>query len=483
MGDTFRRAAEIESGTYRASPGPSAANRDGWRDEVSSVHLDEWDVYRRVPEVRASVDWLSNAMSRVTFFGAWKPESGSAEPQPIEDNYRLTRPVADMFGGPLEQAILASRWYMYQLVSGECVIAAVHPTMEERRRYAILDDWLWVIKSAKEAPQRPTQPVTITWETPRGNIQREFIPADLPEDVIYHHYRQVDPDVPSRVISATKTAMEAIETLLNVTDGINAASLSQIVTSKMVVMSADVTIPGYGSASTPDGQDEDSVLSGLNKLMAKTIRNRRSASSHAPIILRTSIPTTTAPVSSSIAPLDLSTDYEDKALDILDWMSRRIAVSFGVPSEVVNSIRDQNHWNALYTGLDGARIVIAPAAAEFSRLMTSLWYQWQLRESGVDIATIKRVCIWYDTSALVQDPDRSETLLELLRIDPTLVTKTEVRDAVGLPAKPDEDFLPPPASPPSNRPTSANVNGASRVPGFPQPQSRRVNIRALSLGA
>jgi hypothetical protein len=487
----FSANPEPETGAFELSTGSPtlSANVEGWRRERTGRHranwtATAWDVYRYTPEVRAAVDWRTRAMSRVKLFAAWVPEDGG-DPQPIEETAEtkpLVDPVRELFGGPLQQASVLQQWERYRLVTGECIIAAVRPTIEERQRFAVLDEWLWMVRDASIATDHGT--ITLTWETSRGAITRRFDVDAIPEDVIYHHDRVRDPANPAVTDSPTRAVMDDAEIITNVSDSINAMSMSRIATAQMLVVSSDVTIPGYGNPATPD--EEDPVMAGLVDTMGERVEQRRDPISRVPLIFRTASRSSETPVSNAVTTIDTTTRYDEHTLDILDWESRRIAIAFNVPAEVTNGAADPNHWNALYEGMDGARIVIAPDAADFCRLVTEIWYQWQLVTRGVPVATVRRVTVWYDASALVQDPDRSATMIALRQADPGAVTTQEVRRACGLPSEPDEPDSAPPQPVPVQRrsPTAGEVRGGAqaavpsipgggrplmRNPGFPTP--------------
>jgi len=454
-----------------------------------------WDAYRDIPEVRATVDWLTNAMSRVRLYAGSIPDDGG-EPQPLDvndpDNEPLIQPVRELFGGPLHQARMLGLWYLYRLVAGQCIIAAVEPTPEERIRYAILDEWLWMIRDASpvSGALRNRPEITLTWETPRGRITRTFDPDKVPDDIVFYHYRYRDPRSPERVDAPMRAALDDAELLRNVADSLNALAMSRIGTAPMIAVSSDVTIPGFGGPHAPEG--EDPVLAGLVDTMGQRVDHRRDPISRTPMVFRTSIRSDKAPIGNAIEVLDTSVGYDERTLDVLNWAAKRVATAFSAPAEVANGSSDPNHWNALYEGLDGARIVIAPAAAELCLLVQQLWCEWRMAKRKVPVDQIKRTTIWYDTSALVQDPDRSATLIELRRTDPSLVTAQEVRRAAGLPSEPEEPDMAPTAGddPDTDATTTTGqvprINGVTpavptipgsgpviRSPGFPTAGSRR----------
>lgn len=493
---TFTR--QPETGSYHIGSSTLAANVEGWRSERqggSRSHWtpDAWDAYRRIPEVKAAIDWRIRAMSRVRLYAAWIPDDGS-EPQPIEEDAQ-TKPivdaVAELFGGPLYQADMLRQAYLYKLVAGEFIVAAVQPTIEERRQLAILDEWLWMVRDASIVTNQNTATqITLTWETSRGSITRQFQTDDVPDDVLYRHYRDRDPANPSQTYSPMRAVLDDAEILTNVTDSINAMSMSRIATAQMLAVSSDVTIPGFGGPATPE--DEDPVMAGLVDTMGTRVKQRREPISRVPLIFRTAVPSSDAPVSNAVTTIDTTTRYDERSLDILDWQSRRIAIALNVPAEVTNGNTDPNHWNALQEGMDGARIVIAPDANDLARFFFEMWCQWRMITTGVPVATVKRVTLWPDTSALVQDPDRSATLLAIRQTDPGMVTTQEVRRAAGLPSEPEETDIAPPTPEmrdPNRRrrnvadqprtgadPAVPSIPGSgvpiNRSPGFPTPPAQ-----------
>lgn len=476
------------------------ANVDGWRREARSGDGDArsnwaasaWDAYR-IPEVRAAVNWLTNAMSRVRLYPAWIPDD-NGDPQPIADGdpnaEALIAPVRELFGGPLQQAEMLRRWYLYRLVAGECIIAAVRPTMQERRDHAILDEWLWMVRDAAPMSGSSTSEITLSWRTRRGQVTRRVDPGDPGADVVLIHDRKTDPANPALPDSPTRAILDDAELMRNVADSINATSVSRIAGVQMLAATPGVTIPGFGSAAAPE--DEDPVLAGLVDTMGQRVEHRRDPL--VPIVFRTS--DNEKSIGDQVMPVDLTSRYDERTLDILDWVSRRVAITYSVPVEVTNGTMDTNHWNALYDGQDGARIVIAPDAADFCRMLDECWVQWQRIARGVPASIVRTATIWYDASALVQDPDRSATMIALRQADPTLVTGQEVRRAVGLSGEPDEvDFAPTPAAsaaaPPPDRSDPrlnsgqaavASIPGSGRpvvrVPGYPTPPRVRAGPRA-----
>ena len=310
---TFTR--KPEAGSYQLEPGSRAfeANVSDWRRRTSGTRHGEhsvWDVYRTVPEVKAAVDWRIRAMSRVRLYPAWIPDDGS-EPQPIEETAQ-TKPivdaVAELFGGPLYQANMLRQAYLYKLVAGEFIVAAVQPTIEERSRLAIMDDWVWMVRDASIVTDQTNAQITLTWETSRGAITRKFQTDDVPDDVLYRHYRDRDPAIPSQTYSPVRAVLGDAEILTNVSDSINAMSMSRIATAQMLTVSSDVTIPGFGGPATPE--DEDPVMACLVDTMGTRVQQRREPISRVPLIFRTSVPSSEAPVSNAVATIDTTTRYD-----------------------------------------------------------------------------------------------------------------------------------------------------------------------------
>lgn len=470
--------------------GPSQANVDAWRKESRSSgenwERSAWDAYRGIPEVRNAVDWLAKSASRVRLYAAWEPTDGT-DPQPIEDtpqNRVLLQPMRELFGGSLKQASIQRQWYRYRLVAGKSLIAAVRPTSDERARYRIRDEWLWKIQSAREITDgNRIGDLTLTWKTYSGSISRTLETRagslHIPDDVVIMLSRVEDPDQPDRTLSTVQSVMGAAETLVNVSDSINATSLSRLSMSGIIAYTPDMTIPGQ----SPIDPDEDPVIAGMMTQIAANTENRRSAAAAAPHLWRSALSATEAPISNQLAHIDTSSRYDERTLDIVDWQTRRIAIGMSTPVEITNGETDQNHWNALYTGQDGVRVVIGPDMAELAMLVDDTWQDIRLEQLGVPDNIRRKVTVWWDGSSLTQDPDRSATALEARRIDPTIITDGEVRKAIGLPSTKPQSRETTTSVVVSPRSQSSRTNGlipgipstngmpTVRNPGFPAPPS------------
>ena len=472
-----RNAMQETLDSLRAQFGDVEDDRRDWQKLA-------WRGWRRVPEVRAAVTYRANASRRIRLFIGEVPHDGT-DPTPLPDspaNDPYIAPLYDLLGGPLQQQRLQAKWSTYMDIPGECLIIAIRLTHDERTRLATGDEWLWDIQSAASARDGGT--VDLCIETERGVIRRRIRirpdgTTDLPDDVVMIHHVNSDPEHAELADSPSRALLDDVETLTNVADSVNAGAISRLVLDGLLVFAPEVTVPGRG-----DGESGDEVLLQMARSAEAALQHRRTAKAAQPGILRTSLSASDVPVRDQVAHIEVGQPYRGDAITILDWFARRIAIGYNVPVEVVQGSQDTNHWNALFEGQDGARIGIGPAMADLCGILYRGFVVRQYQAAGLDPARYKRLTLWWDASALTQDPDRSATVIDMYKTDSSLVTRGEVRQAAGLSEEPDTDTtptaLPAPGSasggtPGLIRPTPSIPGGAPAVrnPGFPSPAGRR----------
>lgn len=500
-------AGEPETGTasLTAPPqlpnGPDPRNVEGWRGEVSgdgsyltagrrvNWEVDAWALYESVPEARAAIDWIANGISRIRISPCWAPDD-SGDPQPIDsdDEYgpQLIAPMRDMFGGPLQQSVLMREWSLYRMIVGKCIVAGVRLTPQERRQLRVTDEWLWMVRDAAPLTEHGlANNLTLEWRTMYGRVQRTIIVdqgrTTVPPDVIFIPDRSRNPRNGTDTDPITRVLIDVAETVLNTADSVNSVALSRITTTPMIAVSDDISIPGH------DDEEDRGLFAWVARVWGARIRNRRKASSRSPAVMKSSRSAEEVPIRDQIMTLDLSSKADERAMEILDRFARRMAIGYGVPVEVVNGSQDQNHWNALYEGQDGARIRLMPEAISMARALDEGYYRWMLYGTVPD-EILSRVTLWPDASALVQDPDRSATLMELHRVYPGAVTREELRRACGLPGEINESETIPEAAtdapnPDTIRVPSTPINGGQAgipsVPGGP-PMVRSPGFPAMN---
>ena len=444
----------------------------GWEHEA-------WELYRRVPEVRQAVRYKASAISRMRLFLGRVTEDGS-EPTPIPDkpeNERLLRPLRQLLGGATQRPDLLHQWSRLLNVADCAYITAVLPTTDEAAEHGIPRVWQWRIISRADRGTPTGDRLTLRWPTPRGTITRDITidregAVATPPDTLYIHDSIGDAEHRDRPDSPVAGILEPAETLMHVSDSVNATALSRLTGAGLLILADDVGVPG---AAADTGADPD--VWALTEKGARDMQHRRSARARMPLVMRG---TSDRPPAEQVHYQQFSSDYDQRAIEIMQAMGTRIAVGMDTPVEAVTGFQDSNHWNALYTGQDGVRVHMGPEITHMCRVITQHWL-WRYYRDELKLPDWHRYMVWWDASALTQNPDKSGLALSLWEAGGTdLIDPDEVREPAGLPARGTTATSAPaqtgtPRSTPRQPVRNLNSPVTPAPPQFPTPPPARVN--------
>lgn len=168
--------------------------------------------------------------------------------------------------------------------------------------------------------------------------------------------------------------------------------------------------------SGEDGEDltgdvteiTDPVLVNLINTLAEGIENPRTAAS--------AIPNFIAADREDIEAFAKGRVTYDRAFDAIadqrmQAAVKRFATGVDLPAEVITGMADVNHWTAWLITDEAFRAYVEPDAQQLVNALTVGLYRPLLT---ADTATplppelVKRLCVWYDPSNLVADPDATE---------------------------------------------------------------------------
>lgn len=403
-----------------------------------------WDAYRRVPEIKAAVNYKANATSRCRLFVAEVPRDGS-EPVPLKDtpaNRPITSVLDAIAGGFEGQPEYLRQLSRHRSVAGASVTVVVHLDENERREHGEDSPWLWRVLSSKHLESKGN--IKVELPTANGVIVRTLMrrvdhasgswSIQTPPGVRILRDQVLDPDDPNRRLdSPVKTLLETAETLTAIADSIHAAAVSRARRDGIIALDPSVTVPNVDEEKREALEREygDLALHVYTEKMSADMRNLRSAESTVPFWLRVARdPDDERALSDLFHHIRLESSFDEHARELFELFAKRVGVGMDTPVEVVSGFGDTNHWNALMIGQDGARMHVAPDMAAFCGMFTRFARQ-RWAEERVSVRPGRHM-IWYDASSLTQDPDRLGSLLEVERVRPGTITAAEIRQAAGL---------------------------------------------------
>lgn len=406
-------------------------------------HEEAWEAYRYTPEIGAAIRYKANAASRVRLFIARVPLDGS-DPEPVEDtpeNADVLAPIRELFGGPVGQGKILRQWMIHRSVVAECVIVSVRLSDEEMRAHRVSNRTQWSVM-AYDSIVGASSPSTLRIPVGTGIVTRQVTSVkeldgaytvNLPPGVGVIVSRIADPVNWEDSDSAMRALIPTAHTLNAINDRVHSDAVSR---QKIVVFDSRVTVPNIADLDEYEAQHGDALLHTLVEKTARDIKNPRSARANAPLFARFEPDGEGVSIGDTFGEIDLSTSYADRSNTAHDMQTRRVGVGMDTPVEVVSGVGDSNHWNATLVGMDGTRIHLGPHLTEFSEEITTQWLrQWYA--SNAPRVDGSLYMMWWDGSAITQDPDKLAAVLEVERTRPGTFTRDEIRVAANYSPKPD----------------------------------------------
>ena len=151
----------------------------------------------------------------------------------------------------------------------------------------------------------------------------------------------------------------------------------------------------------------DPVVQDILDHIMTPIGNPRSAAVAAPVII-TADPDDIEKVKhlSFSREFDAIADAREKDLII------RLANGVDLPAEVLLGMAASNHWSAWLIDDQTFRSYIQPDVNEFVNAVTMGYYQPALLAAGMAPDLVRRMCLWYDRTDLVGDPDEGDRVFK-----------------------------------------------------------------------
>jgi hypothetical protein len=360
-------------------------SRDDWQRLA-------WDAYDEVGELRYYVGWRSSSCSRVRLIASdIDPETGA--PTGGTDNKQAAAVVTSIAAGQLGQSQLIRRATECLTVPGEVWLAIIQTDTGER--------WLAVNGEEIHKTANGTE-----IDLPEGGRHPVSMPADSLVRVWNPRPRRAsEPDSPVRA------CLDSLSEIVRTTKTITNAAQSRLIGNGIVCLPQEISLPPVNfpaaqgqpnPAPLPDGRPAVQQLQELLWENAnRAVEDPNSMAALIPILL-----TAPAEYIKEIVHLRFDNTVTDTAIKVRNDAISRLAMGLDVSPERLLGLGTQsNHWSAWQIADEDVQLHIAPVMETLCQALNDNILKVIFQREGVDPT---RFMLWYDTSELTADPDRSD---------------------------------------------------------------------------
>lgn len=365
---------------------PRNSNQE-WQQQV-------WYFFDTVGELRFGVQWLANAMSRVTL-GVQSLGTGDDGDDEMLEEGPAVDVLASLFGGEAGQSQMMAGLGLHLSVPGEAyLIGEPDETGGDDR---------WLIAATDEVTERGGK-----WMLDRGDGKRPVHPEALIIRIWRPHPRRwVMAD------SSCRAVLPVLREIENLTKRVAAEVDSRLAGAGVFAVPSEMTFASplpEDETGDQSGNDplEDPFLAALTEAMTTPLADRESAAAVVPIVVK-------APgaLLASMQHIRFSTDLSAQALELRQEAIRRLALGLDIPVEVVLGQGDSNHWSAWQIEESALKVHIEPMVELICSALTSEFLRPVLDADPSFTGDTSVLQVVGDTSDLRLRPDRSSQALDL----------------------------------------------------------------------
>ncbi|MTE20290.1 hypothetical protein F0L17_14465 [Streptomyces sp. TRM43335] len=364
-----------------------------------------WEMYNNVPEVRFAATWIGNAMAGARLYAGYRADDRTIQPAP--DGHPAAEAVARIGGGPDGQAAMLGRFGKYLIVPGEGWIVVLPGEFEEQ----------WHTLSTGEIRQQSGKLVA---EIDGEQVEVPPHDPDSPYDDAPVAIRvwEPHPEKHMEADSPVRSSLQLLEELQLLNSAVAAIARSRLTGRGVLLVPKGTRFP-----TTPGSSDaEDDLIEVFMEVAETAIREPESAAATVPIILE--VP---GDAIGQIQRLTFESDFDELAIKLREEAIRRFATGLDFPAEILLGLGDVNHWGTWALTQEAIRLGVEPRLRTVAHAFTTQWLRPLLESQGVPDA--ERWLVWYDTSPLRVRANRSQTAIDLFKLE--AISDTAVRRETG----------------------------------------------------
>jgi hypothetical protein len=345
-----------------------------------------WGYYHSLGELNFAIgSWLSNAISRVRLY-AGQLVPGTDEPTPV-----LEGPIADivagMAGGLFGQTAMLKRMAVQISVPGDSYLVT-----EDDPVYGFRTSTVY---SNAEIRITSRNPLTYQVNTERA-LWRPLAKESMVSRVWWP-----DEEYGWRATSPCEAALPIMREIDMYNRYIVSVLLSRVASNGMLFIPNEVTFP-----VNPDFKDAaDPFVAQWLDVASKAVKNPGSAAAALPMPVK--VP---ADMIEKFRHLTFATEMGDKVLENRQLAIDRLAAALNMPPEAMKGTGSVNHWGAWQLEEQAVKLHISPVVEVIVNALTQSYLKPMAAAAGIptSLPDGSEYVIWYDASALVQQPDRTD---------------------------------------------------------------------------
>lgn len=403
--------------------------------------IDAWRYLELVGELQYVINWRAWAASRCRMVASALDEQGEPTGSIAEDDPNATkvRDIVNAIGGGVTgQAKIIHRTAYLLSVVGECWIGMVvrDAAREETHAGTPLPVDLdrpgfqreqWYVFGKDQISASST---SVVLRLPDGSKHEYSEDADLLFRVWTEH-----PMDPSKPISPIWSVRVVLRKIVKADATIEAASNSRLSGNGLLFVPQEMSLPvQQAPVAVPVGADdtyapapyfEPNAAQQLQDLLfdvaSAATRDPNSQAAMQPIVA--AVPGDMIKHVNWIRP---GSDVPETTLKIQESDIRRLAMGLDVAPERLFGMSEGNHWSAWAIDENDIKVHVAPLVQTITAAMTQEILREKLALEGIEPDAY---VIWYDTTALSQDPDKTDEAQAAF--DRGAITAAALREHLG----------------------------------------------------
>lgn len=334
-----------------------------------------WELYHQVGELRSGIEWIANNVSRADFYVARRTPKGLER----VDDPEISGLLDPLLGSTATQGTILKRAFTHLEAAGETYLVPVAADSGIEYRTASSRE-LQIRADGVQVAVGPSD-----FEPAAGKVIRIWYPH---------------PELSYRAESPILAMEPVLLQIIALTARMTAVADSRAAGNGIFGLPDSMTALGPASQGTANPVRLPDVVTALEDAMLTPMQDRGSASSVVPLIL-----TGTPEEIAAIRRIDLFSPLDERAPDQLDQALRRMAMSMGVPPEIVLSLGDTNHWSAATIVEEAINSAVEPRVDTVASAFTTSYLRPQLRRMRLDP---EEYVVAFDLTDLKTRPDRSD---------------------------------------------------------------------------
>lgn len=373
------------------------------REEVQALRergIDErqmfaWRYYDSIGEVKSAYNYFASVASRLRFFTGYVPVGGDV-PTEIGDVGNLDRSL-----------VTAARYELSKLNNGRggqpgFIRAFVLNMLVAGEGYIVGANGKWSFRSTSELRFEQDNKVRMVISRRQRGTYMHYLPADAFIARVWRMHPQFsdDPD------AALHGVLSECGELLLLARLIRASARSRL-NAGLLYVADELRFQKPGQQpdvnDTPQ-PDIDPFEEELTLALTEPVGETDSPSEIVPLIIRG--PAQFA--KDGINYIDLSRNFDPALITRHDQTLARIMQGIELPQDIISGFAKVRYSNVGAVSEDFIKSYLEPMAVLIAEALTTVFLRPQLIARGYDPTQVERVAVWYDTSAVVNKPDRSQ---------------------------------------------------------------------------